>query len=154
MNGTPGVLIDGVMTNVQVEAGQPGSPGRITVTGKDLTKVMDLVDFSGLPYPAMPVPARVAADLRQVRRCSASCRWRSRALFLDVPIPIERIPAPPGHRLQYLQRMAKEVGYVFYIEPGPAPGMNIAYLGPEIKVGDSAAGAQRGHGLPTPTSSR
>jgi hypothetical protein len=27
------------------------------------------------------------------------------------------------------------VGYVFYIEPGPAPGTNIAYFGPEIKVG-------------------
>jgi hypothetical protein len=27
------------------------------------------------------------------------------------------------------------VGYVFYIEPGPVPGTNIAYFGPEIKVG-------------------
>ncbi len=27
------------------------------------------------------------------------------------------------------------MGYVFYVEPGPAPGTNIAYFGPEIKVG-------------------
>jgi hypothetical protein len=27
------------------------------------------------------------------------------------------------------------VGYVFYISPGPVPGANIAYWGPEIKVG-------------------
>ena len=27
------------------------------------------------------------------------------------------------------------MGYVFYVEPGPAPGTNIAYFGPEIKLG-------------------
>ena len=27
------------------------------------------------------------------------------------------------------------MGYVFYIEPGPAPGTNVAYFGPEIKIG-------------------
>jgi hypothetical protein len=27
------------------------------------------------------------------------------------------------------------VGYVFYLQPGPAPGMNVAYWGPQIKVG-------------------
>ena len=26
-------------------------------------------------------------------------------------------------------------GYVFYIDPGPVPGTNTAYWGPEIKVG-------------------
>ena len=27
------------------------------------------------------------------------------------------------------------MGYIFYIEPGPVPGTNIGYFGPEIKVG-------------------
>ena len=27
------------------------------------------------------------------------------------------------------------MGYVFYVDPGPVPGTNIAYWGPEIKVG-------------------
>jgi len=27
------------------------------------------------------------------------------------------------------------VGYVFYLRPGPVPGMSVAYWGPEIKVG-------------------
>lgn len=27
------------------------------------------------------------------------------------------------------------MGYVFYIAPGPAPGVNVAYWGPQIKVG-------------------
>src|SRR5262249_38106318 len=31
--------------------------------------------------------------------------------------------------------LADDIGYVFYIEPGSTPGTNIAYFGPEIKVG-------------------
>ena len=52
-----------------------------------------------------------------------------------MPIPIERIPSQQGTDLDYIQQLAAEVGYVFYIEPGPVPGTNIAYFGPEIKVG-------------------
>ena len=56
-------------------------------------------------------------------------------LFPDVPIPVEQIPAQQGTDLAYIKQLADEVGYVFYVEPGPAPGTNIAYFGPEIKVG-------------------
>jgi hypothetical protein len=31
--------------------------------------------------------------------------------------------------------LASDAGYVFYLEPGPAPGMSQAYWGPEIKAG-------------------
>ena len=134
LNGTPQVLFDGVMTHVQVQPGENGAAGRITVTGEDLTKVMDMFDFSGLPYPAMPVPARVALI------CAKYAAFGIIPLpippvFLDVPIPIERIPSHQGTDLNYLLQLAREAGYVFYIEPGPAPGTNIAYFGPEIKVG-------------------
>ncbi len=134
MNGMPSVLFDGVMTNVQVQAGQNGAPGRITVTGEDLTKVMDMIDFSGLPYPAMPVPARVALICAKYAAFGI-VPLPIPPLFLDVPIPIERIPAHQGTDLYYLQQLAQEAGYVFYIEPGPVPGTNVAYFGPEIKVG-------------------
>lgn len=134
LNGTPQVLFDGVMTNVQVQPGENGAAGRITVTGEDLTKVMDMFDFSGLPYPALPVPARVALI------CAKYAAFGIIPLpippvFLDLPIPIERIPSHQGTDLNYLLHLAREAGYVFYIEPGPTPGANIAYFGPEIKVG-------------------
>ena len=38
----------------------PYTTGSLTVTGEDLTKVMDMQDWSGLPFPAMPIEARVA----------------------------------------------------------------------------------------------
>ena len=134
MNATPTVLFDGVMTNAQVQAGGRGAPGTLVVTGEDLTKVMDLIDFSGMVYPAMPVPARVALICAKYAAFGI-IPIPIPPIALDVPIPIERIPAQQGTDLAYLHQMAEEAGYVFYIEPGPVPGTNIAYFGPELKVG-------------------
>jgi hypothetical protein len=57
------------------------------------------------------------------------------SIMLDVPIPIDRIPRQQGTDLQYIMKLADDVGYVFYLNPGPVPGMSVAYWGPEIKVG-------------------
>ena len=54
VNGTPEVLMDGVMTQHDVAPGDDPDHVTLTITGKDLTAVMDHIDFSGLPYPAMP----------------------------------------------------------------------------------------------------
>jgi hypothetical protein len=135
IKGMPHVLMDGVMTNVEVQAGQNRSPGTLTVTGDDLTKVMDMQDFSGLPYPALPVEGRVALIIAKYA-AFGMVPLIVPLLFTDVPIPVERIPAHKGTDLHYLQQLADEAGYVFYVEPGPAPGTNIAYFGPEIKAGE------------------
>ena len=134
LNGTPRPLFDGVMTNIEVQAGGGGAAGTVTVTGEDLTKVMDTQDWSGLPFPAMPIEARVALI------CAKYAPYGLLplvipCLFPDVPIPVDRIPAQQGTDLAYIRRLAERVGYVFYIEPGPVPGTNIAYFGPEIKAG-------------------
>jgi hypothetical protein len=134
LNGTPQPLFDGVMTNVQVQPGSNAAPGTITVTGEDLTKAMDMQDFSGLPLPAMPIEARVAL------LCAKYAPYGIiplpiPILFPDVPIPIDRIPAQQGTDLAYIRQLARDVGYVFYVEPGPVPGTNIAYFGPELKLG-------------------
>lgn len=134
LNGSPQPLFDGVMTNVEVQAGRGGAPGTVTVTGEDVTKVMDMQDLSGLPFPAMPVEARVAL------LCAKYAPFGLiplviPILFPDVQIPIDKIPAQQGSDLQYIRQLAEDVGYVFYVEPGPAPGTNVAYFGPEIKIG-------------------
>lgn len=133
LNGTPQPLFDGVMTNVEVQAGNPGSPGTVTVTGEDVTKVMDMIDFSGIPMP-MPIEARVALLCLKYAPFGV-IPLVVPVLFPDVPIPVDRIPAQQGTDLAYIRQMADEVGYVFYVEPGPVPGTNVAYFGPEIKIG-------------------
>jgi len=134
LNGSPQTLFDGVMTNVEVQPGGNGTAGTLTITGEDLTKVMDMIDFSGLPFPAMPIEARFALICAKYAAFGV-IPLPIPVLFPDIPIPIERIPAQQGTDLQYIRQLAEEVGYVFYIEPGPAPATNIAYFGPEIKVG-------------------
>ena len=134
VNGMPHVLMDGVMTEYQAQAGQNGAPGTLSISGSDLTKVMDAVDFSGLPYPALPVEARVALIIAKYA-AFGMIPLIVPLLFTDVPIPTEQIPMHQGTDLEYLEQLAREAGYVFYIEPGPAPGTNTAYFGPEIKVG-------------------
>ena len=134
LGGRPQPLFDGVLTNVEVQAGQNRQPGSITITGEDLTKVMDLIDFSGMPYPAMPIEARVALICAKYAAFGI-IPLPIPSFFTDVPIPIERIPAQQGTDLAYIRQLAEEVGHVFYIEPGEVPLTNIAYFGPAIKVG-------------------
>jgi len=134
LNGSPQPLFDGVMTNVDVQPGSQGAPGTLTVTGEDVSKVMDMQDFSGLPFPALPVEARVALLCAKYAAFGV-IPLPIPILFPDVQIPIDKIPAQQGTDLAYIQLLARKVGYVFYVEPGPAPGTNVAYFGPEIKIG-------------------
>ncbi len=134
LGGRPQPLFDGVATHMEVQPGQNDQPGSISVTGEDLTKVMDMLDFSGLPYPAMPIPARVALICAKYAAFGV-IPLPIPELFPDVPIPVDRIPSHQGTDLAYVQELARKVGYVFYIEPGEVPLTNIAYFGPEIKVG-------------------
>lgn len=134
LNGTPQPLFDGVMTHVEVQGGDQGAPGTLTVIGEDVTKAMDMQDWSGLPFPAMPVEARVAL------LCAKYAPFGLiplivPILFPDVQNPVDKIPAQQGTDLAYIRELARKAGYVFYVEPGPAPGTNVAYFGPELKVG-------------------
>jgi hypothetical protein len=130
VNSIPEVLIDGIITNHEFSPGQ----STLTVTGEDLSRVMDYIDFSGIPYPAMPREARVALILAKYAVLGI-VPVVIPSILLDVPLPTGTIPTQQGKDLEYIKQLAEDVGYVFYIEPGPAPGMNIAYWGPEIKEG-------------------
>ncbi|HLO28801.1 MAG TPA: hypothetical protein VK249_06685 [Anaerolineales bacterium] len=134
LNGTPNVLMDGVMLDHQVAPGTDSAHSVLTIRGKDLTAVMDVVDFSGVPYPAMPNFARVAFILAKYAVLGI-VPLTIPEIVTDIPIPINRFPRHQGKDLAYIQMLALDSGYVFYLDPGPAPGMSVAYWGPEIKVG-------------------
>ena len=95
---------------------------------------MDRQEFNGIPYPAMPPELRVALIVAKYALFGI-VPLVIPSVFTDMPIPIERIPPHEGTDLAYVNQLAADVGYVFYIDPGPLPGMNTAYWGPEIKVG-------------------
>ncbi len=135
INGSPTVLMDGVMTDHQVAPGSSGQSSVLTITGEDLTRVMDYIDFTGIPYPAMPPEARVLLVLAKYLIFGVTPVVIP-SIMLDVPIPIDRIPLHQGTDLSYVKKLADDVGYTFYVKPGPSPGSSIAYWGPDIKVGE------------------
>src|SRR5215471_10733914 len=98
VNGSPQVLMDGVTTNQQVSPGSKPGYSTLTVTGEDLTKVMSLQDFSGIPYPAMPPEARVALIIAKYA-VYGMIPLVIPSLFTDFPIPVERIPIQQGKDL-------------------------------------------------------
>lgn len=135
VNGTPQVLMDGVITRHEVTVSNEPGQSRLNVTGEDLTRLLDLVDYSWLfKYPAMPAEARVAMILAKYLP-HGMLPMVMPSVNVDIPLPTERIPSHIGTDLQYVTYLANAVGYVFYIEPGPLPGMSIAYWGPEIRIG-------------------
>ena len=85
-------------------------------------------------YPALPIEGRVALICAKYALYGV-IPLVIPVLFPDIPMPIECLPAQEGTDLAYIQQLADDVGYVFYLEPGPVAGTNIAYFGPEIKVG-------------------
>lgn len=134
VNGTPNVLMDGVITRQELAPSNEPGQATLTITGDDLTRMMDLIELYGVPYPVMPAEARVALIIARYA-VFGIVPLVIPSILIDVPNPLERIPAQQGTDLQYIKELADNVGYVFYIDPGPAPGMNVAYWGPQIKVG-------------------
>jgi hypothetical protein len=137
VNGSPNVLIDGVVTRTEILPGSDARHTSLQVTGDDLTAVMQQLLFSGIPgipYPAMPAEAVVALILAKYAFLGVVPMVLP-SIALDVPIPTNRIPSQQGNDLEYIRLLAERVGYVFYIDPGPAPGMSLAYWGPKVKVG-------------------
>ena len=134
LNSLPTVLMDGLITRQEISGGNEPGQARLTITGEDLTVAMDKQDMSGLPYPAMPPAARVALIVARYG-LYGMLPVIIPSVFEDVPIPVDRIPTHAGTDLAYTRQLAREAGHVFYIEPGPLPGANIAYWGPEIRLG-------------------
>jgi hypothetical protein len=134
IGGNPNVIMDGVMTDHQYAPGTKDGRSTLSIRGRDLATVMGYIDFSGIPYPAMPREARVALVVAKYAVLGL-VPLVIPSILIDVPLPIEQIPRQQGNDLAYVRQLAREVGYVFYIEPGPEPGMSFAYWGPEIRVG-------------------
>ncbi len=134
VNGVPNVLVDGVVTNNHIAPGDKGSNSTLTLTGEDLTALMNQSNWSGFPFPACPAEARVALLLAKYSVLGV-VPIVIPSIMIDEPLPIDLIPSQKGTDLEYIRGLADDVGYVFYLDPGPTPGMSKAYWGPQIKVG-------------------
>jgi hypothetical protein len=134
VNSLPQVVMDGVIRHHEVQPAGDTGHSTLSVTGEDLTAVMDLLALDGLPFPALPVEARVAAMLAKYAFYGVIPEIVP-SIIPDIPVPVERIPGQQGTDLGYIKKLAEDNGYVFYLDPGPVPGVSTAYWGPQIKFG-------------------
>src|SRR5713226_8166846 len=95
VNGVANVLIDGVITNNQIAPGDKGSNSTLTITGRDLTALMDQSNWSGFPFPCCPREARVAIILAKYA-LFGMIPLIIPSVLIDVPLPIEEIPGQQG----------------------------------------------------------
>jgi hypothetical protein len=133
INSLPTVLMDGIITQHTVTPSNDPGQSTLTVTGQDLTVVMSLKEVE-VPWEAIPTAGVVNLILA------------SYAIYGIIPavvppiedivdLPMDRFDSQMGTDLDYIKGLAAECGYVFYIDPGPAPFANVAYFGPQIRVG-------------------
>jgi hypothetical protein len=95
---------------------------------------MTLVDRTGLPLP--PASADALAELILAQYAAFGIVPAVVPVpVLDVPVPTTRIPIQDGSDFTFLTSLADDVGYVFYLVPGPVPGVSQAYFGPEVRIG-------------------
>lgn len=134
LRGMPTPIMDGVITRHELAPSNDPGQSKLTITGEDVSRMMDLIDFSGFPWAAMPAEARVALMVAKYAMYGIVPLVMP-SVLLDFPNPLDEIPSQEGTDLAYITSLANIVGYVFYVDPGPLPGMNTAYWGPEIKTG-------------------
>ncbi|WP_431819298.1 hypothetical protein [Burkholderia sp. F1] len=131
VNGATEVLMDGIVTKQDLTPSNVAGKSTLTVTGLDLTALMDFIDLSGIPYPAMPMFVIVEAILAKYAPLGVVPLALPPLLAL-IQNPIERFLKQDGTDYRYVTKLASDVGAVFYLDPGPTPGRSLAYWGPDL----------------------
>ena len=136
LGGEAKILMDGFITHVELAHDKQFSASTLTVTGEDVSILMDRIELS-LEWPqlgdsliALAVLAKYAAIgiLPEVIPTPADL----------IPVVVERVPQQNATDRAYLQQLAAAYGYRFAVTPGPEPLTNTAYWGPPLNIGSVA----------------
>ncbi len=126
----PEVLIDGVITMQQHSPSREPGASTFTVTGTDLTTMLDLKEKSA-SYPNQPDFLIVTTLLLTYAPFGLVPTILPTT---DIPIETDKIPRQTETDLKFIKRLAQRNSYVFYIEPITL-FVNKAYFGPETRLG-------------------
>lgn len=134
LGGHTNVIMDGLITRQDVAPSNTPAGSTLTITGEDVSVAMDLIDFTGLPYPCLTPELRVLICIGKYAMFGLVPEIVP-SVLLEVPNPLDKIPNHVGTDLSYINYLAGEAGYVFYVKPLRL-GVNAAYWGPEIRWGE------------------
>jgi phage protein D len=132
------VLMDGIITNQQLNpSNEPGS-STLTVTGEDVSVMMDLEE-GGRQFPAQfdyAIVSQIVGNYGQYGLVPPMPP-ASPAAFIP-PLPLEEIPQKTANLTDraFLQELASLYGFQFYVTPGPAPLTNTVHWGPPERLAE------------------
>lgn len=132
VNGFPNVLMDGLVTQQEFSPSNEPGQSTLSITGEDLSLAMDIVDMV-MPYPAVPTIGRIYLILAKYAFLGIA-PIAIPPIVTTVDLPTKGFESQTTTDRAYLKSLARRAGYVFYVEPGPAPLTSIAYFGPDIRI--------------------
>jgi len=128
----PEVLMDGIITNIQMSPSEEPGASTLTITGEDVSVMMDL-EQKNQSFPVLSDYLKVFTIVGQY---SAKYGLIPPLPPTDIaPMtpenPFEQIPQQARNLTDrgYIQELAGRYGYVFYITPGPVPLVNTVHWG-------------------------
>jgi hypothetical protein len=128
------VLVDGYITDQQLNPGNEPGTSTLTLTGEDVSVLMDLVQGEAQAYPDRKSYDEIVREvLRPYDELIQESLWDIKEAREEVPS--NRNQSTPHKAVNYTDRMyvqelAQRNAYVFYVTPGPKVGSNGAYWGP------------------------
>jgi hypothetical protein len=138
---TPQPIMDGIIANQQLAPGDDPGASKLTLMGEDITLMMDL-EKKSREYPSRTDFEIVQEILGHYRDYGITFDILSSLRLLILLLP-RRTPEEGTKQqarltdLGFITKLAENYGYVFYVEPGPARGVNTAYWGPPDVSGSS-----------------
>jgi hypothetical protein len=134
----PQVLMDGIITNQQLSPSNEPGASTLTVTGEDVSVMMDLKEREGQrEFPVLPdygIVSRLIGEYTRFGLLPPLPPVDPQAL--NPRNPLEEITQQPANMTDraYVQALAEQYGFLFYVTPGPAPGFSRAFWGPPERL--------------------
>ncbi len=128
INAMPQVLIDGMITDHQIQPSNTPGQSTLTVTGEDISLKLDLEE-KRTTHPNQTdslIVTKIIGSYGLVPMVTPTT---------DVPIEVNFLPTQQGTDLSYVRELARRNGFVFYVEPTDVPGVTSAYWGPSSRLG-------------------
>jgi hypothetical protein len=135
VSGTPTVLMDGIITQQEVDVANDAGASTLTITGQDLTALMDLEEKNNVPFQVMTDSAKATQIIGGYKQYGIMPQVVPE-IFPYAPQLDTQTQFQQGTDLAYLNQLAQDNGYVFYLSPGPRPGQSCGYWGPEDRTGN------------------
>ena len=129
----PTILMDGIVTTVELMPSDEPGGATLRVTGEDVSLLLDRQEKDA-EWPALDDYPQVLAILGPYAT-QGIVPMAIPPTDMDPPLPTERIPTQHGTDLAHLTMLAERHGHVTYMIPGPLPGTSTCYWGPPVRVG-------------------